>query len=156
MPAVITHSYSPSSHYLYPQFVHAHSGRLSHGNLPTHRNLKIPPFSHQNKNAAWFKNLQPQCTPIKLLLLLLLLLYRRDRNVAKKEAEKISKYKDLKTEFQPMSNVKIKLLPEIIRASETISESFRQYLETYREITKSRNYRKQPYWAQHILREVLM
>ena len=36
-----------------------------------------------------------------------------DRNVIKNEAEKISKYKDLTIEIQPMWNVKAKLLPII-------------------------------------------
>ena len=94
MPAVVPHSYSPSSHYLYPQFVHVHSERLRHGNLLTHRILKIPPFPPRKKNVGWLKNLQPQCLSIQLLLLL----YRRDRNVVKKETEKILKYKDFTTE----------------------------------------------------------
>jgi len=38
-----------------------------------------------------------------------------DRNVIKNEAEKISKYKDLTIEIQPMWNVKAKLLPIIAR-----------------------------------------
>ena len=37
-----------------------------------------------------------------------------DRNVIKKEAEKILKYKDLTTEIQHMWNVKIKVIPVII------------------------------------------
>jgi len=52
MPDVIPHSYSASSHYLFPQFVYAHSERLRHGNLLTHRNLKIPPFPHRKKMPA--------------------------------------------------------------------------------------------------------
>jgi len=50
-----------------------------------------------------------------------------DRNVIKKEAEKISKYKDLITEFQRMWNVKAKLIPVTIRATGTFSRSLRQY-----------------------------
>ena len=37
-----------------------------------------------------------------------------DRNVIKKEPEKILKYKDLITEIQSMWNVKAKLIPVII------------------------------------------
>jgi len=51
-----------------------------------------------------------------------------DRNVMKKEAEKILKYKDLTTEIQCMWNVKANVLPVIIGATGTISKSLRQYL----------------------------
>jgi len=51
-----------------------------------------------------------------------------DRNVIKKEAEKILKYKDLTTEIQRMWNVKTKVIPVIIGATGTISKSFRKYV----------------------------
>ena len=51
-----------------------------------------------------------------------------DRNVIKKEAEKILKYKDLTTEIQRMWNVKTKAVPVIIGATVTISESFGKYV----------------------------
>jgi hypothetical protein len=51
-----------------------------------------------------------------------------DRNVIKKEAEKILKYKDLTTEIQRMWNVKTKVTPVIKGANGTISKSFRKYL----------------------------
>jgi len=44
-----------------------------------------------------------------------------DRNVIKKEAEKILKYKDLTIEIQPMWNVKTKVIPVIKGATGTIS-----------------------------------
>ena len=50
-----------------------------------------------------------------------------DRNVFKKEAEKILKYKDLTVEIQRMWNVKTKVLPVITGATGTISKSFRKY-----------------------------
>jgi len=50
-----------------------------------------------------------------------------DRNVTKKEAEKILKYKDLTTEIQRMWNVKTKVIPLIIGVTGTISKSFRKY-----------------------------
>jgi len=51
-----------------------------------------------------------------------------DKNVIKKEAEKVLKYKDLTTEIQHMWNVKIKVIPVIIGASGTISKSFTKYV----------------------------
>jgi len=51
-----------------------------------------------------------------------------DRNVIKKEAEKILKYKDLTIEIQLMWNVKTKVILVIIGAKGTTSESFRKYV----------------------------
>jgi len=51
-----------------------------------------------------------------------------DRNVIKKEAEKFLKYKDLTIETQRTWNVKTKVIPVIIGATGTISESFRKYV----------------------------
>ena len=51
-----------------------------------------------------------------------------DRNVIKKEAEKILKYKDLTIEIQRMWNIKTKVMPVIIGATGTISKSFRKYV----------------------------
>jgi len=51
-----------------------------------------------------------------------------DRNVMKKEAEKILKYKDLTREIQRMWNVKTKVIPVIIGANGIISKSFRKYV----------------------------
>jgi hypothetical protein len=53
-----------------------------------------------------------------------------DRNVIKKEAEKILKYKNLTTEIQRMWNVETKVTPVIIGATGTISKSFRKYLSS--------------------------
>jgi len=49
-----------------------------------------------------------------------------DRNVIKKQPEKILKYKDLTIEIQRMCNVKPKVIPVIIGATGTISKSFRK------------------------------
>jgi len=51
-----------------------------------------------------------------------------DKNVIKKEAEKILKYKDLTIEIQRMWTVKTKVIPVIIGATGTISKSFRKYV----------------------------
>jgi len=51
-----------------------------------------------------------------------------DRNVIKREAEKILKYEDLTTEIQRMWNVKIKVMPVTIGATGTVSKSFRKYV----------------------------
>ena len=51
-----------------------------------------------------------------------------DRNIIKKEAEKILKYKDLIIEIQRMWNVKTKVIPVITGATGTISKSLRQYI----------------------------
>jgi len=50
-----------------------------------------------------------------------------DRNVIKKEAEKILKYKDLTIEIRRMWNVKTRVITVLIGATETISKSFRKY-----------------------------
>ena len=49
-----------------------------------------------------------------------------DRNVIKKEADKILKYKYLTMEIQRMWNVKTKVIPVIIGATGTISKTFRK------------------------------
>jgi hypothetical protein len=80
-----------------------------------------------------------------------------DRNVIQKEAEKILKYKDLTTEIQRMWNVKSRVFPVIIRATENISKSFIKYLSTIpgnhdvREIQETAIF-----GTAHILRKVLM
>jgi len=52
------------------------------------------------------------------------------RNVIKKEAEKILKYKNPIKEIQRMWNVQAKVIPVIIGATGTISKSLRQYLSS--------------------------
>jgi hypothetical protein len=50
------------------------------------------------------------------------------RNVIKKKAQKILKYKYLTTEIQRMWNVKTEMIPVITGATGTISKSFRKCL----------------------------
>ena len=70
-----------------------------------------------------------------------------DRNMIKKEAEKILKYKDLTIEIQRMWNVKTKVIPVILGAAGTISKSFRKYLSNIPENHEVKEL--QPYWAVH-------
>jgi hypothetical protein len=72
-----------------------------------------------------------------------------DRNVIKKEAEKILKYKHLTIEIQRMWNVKTTVIPVIIGATGTISKSFTKYLSNVPEIHEVKELQKQPYWALH-------
>jgi hypothetical protein len=51
-----------------------------------------------------------------------------DRNVIKKEAEKILKYKVLTIEIQRTWNVKAEVVPVVTGATGTISKSFRNYV----------------------------
>ena len=80
-----------------------------------------------------------------------------DRNVIKKEAEKILKYKDLTIEIQRMWNVKTKVLSVTIGATGTISRSFRKYVSNIlgnhevKEIQKTATL-----GTAHILRKELM
>jgi hypothetical protein len=79
-----------------------------------------------------------------------------DRNVIKKEAEKILKYKDLTTEIQRMWNVKARVIPVVIGANGTISKLFRKYVSNIpgnhdvRELQKTATL-----GTAHILRKVL-
>jgi hypothetical protein len=79
-----------------------------------------------------------------------------DRNVMKKEAEKILKYKDLRTEIQRMWNVKTKVIPVIIGATGTISKSFRKYMSNIPGNHEVKERQKTAILGTaHILREVL-
>jgi len=75
-----------------------------------------------------------------------------ERNVLKKEAEKILKYKDLVLEIQRTWNVKAKAIPVKIGATGTVSRSLRQYLNSIpgKNKIKELQEKKKPYWALHI------
>jgi len=80
-----------------------------------------------------------------------------DRNVIKKEAEKILKYEDLTTEIQRMWNVKTKVIPLIIGATGTISKSFRKYVSNIPGKHEVKELLKTAILGTaHILRKVLM
>jgi hypothetical protein len=80
-----------------------------------------------------------------------------DRNVIKKEAEKILKYKDFTIEIQRMWNVKTKVIPVIIGANGTISKSFRKYVSNIpgkHEVKELQT--TAVFGTAHILRKVVM
>jgi len=80
-----------------------------------------------------------------------------DRNVIKKEAEKILKYKDLTIEIQRMWNVKTKAIPVITGATGTISKLFRKYVRNIPGKHEVKELQKTTILgAAHILRKVLM
>jgi hypothetical protein len=79
-----------------------------------------------------------------------------DRNMIKKEAENILKYKDIIIETQHMWNVKTKVTPIIIRATGTISKSFTKYLSSVSGKHDINELQKTAILGTaHILREVL-
>ena len=80
-----------------------------------------------------------------------------DRNVIKKETEKILKYKDFTIEIQRMWNVKTKVRPVIIGATGTISKSFRKYVSNIPGDHEVKELQKRVILGTaHILRKVLM
>jgi hypothetical protein len=82
---------------------------------------------------------------------------KEHRNVIKKEAEKILKYKDLIIEIQRMWNVKTKVTPVIIEGTGTISKSFRKYLSSIPGKHEIKELQKTAILGTaHMLRKVLM
>ena len=80
-----------------------------------------------------------------------------DRNVIKKEAEKILKYKDLTIEIRRMWNAKTKVITLIIGATGTISKSFRKYVSNIPGKHEVKELQKTAILGTaHILRKVLM
>jgi len=80
-----------------------------------------------------------------------------DRNVIKKEAEKILKYKDLTIEIQRMWNVKTEVIPVITGATGTVSKSFRKYVSNIPGKHEVNELQKTAILGTaHILRKVLM
>ena len=80
-----------------------------------------------------------------------------DRNAIKREAEKILKYKDFTIEIQRMSDVKTKVMPVIIGATGTISNSLRKYVSNIPGKHEVKELQKTAILGTaHILRRVLM
>jgi hypothetical protein len=80
-----------------------------------------------------------------------------DRNVIKKEAEKILKYKDLTIEIERTWNVKTKVISVIIGATGTISKTFRKYMSNIPGNHEVKELQKTAILGiAHILRKVIM
>jgi len=78
-----------------------------------------------------------------------------DRNVIKKEAEKILKYNTI--EIRRMWNVKPKMIPVIIGATGTVSKPFRKYVSNIPGKHEVKELHKTAILGTaHILRKVLM
>jgi hypothetical protein len=79
-----------------------------------------------------------------------------DRNVMKKETEKILKYRSLTIEIQRMWNVKTKVTPAIIGATGTISKSFIKYVSNIPGKHENKElYKTAKLGTAHILRKLL-
>ena len=99
---------------------------------------------------------QPTALPRAPVCMLIDVPVSEDRNVIKKEAEKILKYKDLTTEIQRMWNVKTKMIPVIIGATGTISKSLRKYVSNIPGNHEDKELQKTAILGTaHILRKVL-
>jgi hypothetical protein len=70
-----------------------------------------------------------------------------DRNVIKREAEMIVRYKDLTVENQRMWNVKAKVIPGLIGATAAISVSLGEYLSNIPGKHEIKELQKKPYCA---------
>jgi hypothetical protein len=80
-----------------------------------------------------------------------------DRNMIKKEDEKILRYKDLTIEIQRMRNVKTKVIPVIVGANGIISKSFRKYVSNIPGKHEVKELQKTAILGTaHIIRKVLM
>ena len=92
-----------------------------------------------------------------MMMMMIIIIISGDRNVIKKEADKILKYKDLTTETQRMWNVKTKVIPVVIGAIGTISKSFRKYVSNIPGKHEVKELQKTViFGTAHILRKVLM
>ena len=72
-----------------------------------------------------------------------------DRNVIKKEAEKILKYKVLRTQMQRTWNVKPKMIPVMRGETGTVSKSLRQYLSNIPGKHEIKELQNTAIWALH-------
>jgi hypothetical protein len=92
-----------------------------------------------------------------IIIIIIIIIIPGDRNVIQKEAEKILKYTDLTIEIQRMWNVKTRVIPVIMGATETISKSFRKYVSTIPGNHEVKELKKTAMLGTaHILRKVLI
>jgi hypothetical protein len=125
----------------------------------------------QHKNMGVMSYSSPQSNKIGIIIIIIIRIRNNekstcmligvaisgDRNVIKKEAEKILKYKNLTIEIQRMWNVKTKVIPVIMGANGTISKSFRKYVSNIPGKHEAKELQKTAILGTaHILRKVLM
>ena len=79
-----------------------------------------------------------------------------DRNVIKKEAEKVLKYKDLTIQIQRMWDVKTRVIPVILGATGTTSKTFRKYVSNIPGNHEVELQKTAILGTAHVLRKVLM
>jgi len=80
-----------------------------------------------------------------------------DRNVIKKEVEKVLKYKELTIEIEHTWNVRTKVIPVTIGATGTILKPFRKYVSNIPEKQEVKELQKTAILGTtYILRKVLM
>ena len=92
-----------------------------------------------------------------LVIITIIIIISGDRNVIKKEADKILKYEDLTIEIQRMWNVKTKVIPVIIGATGTVSKPFRKYVSNIPGKHEANELQKTAILGTaHIVRKVLM
>jgi hypothetical protein len=92
-----------------------------------------------------------------IIIIIIIIIIPEDRNVIKKKAEKILKYKDLTIEIQRMWIVKTRVIPVIIGATGTISKSLIKYVSTIPGNHEVKELQKTSILGTaHILRKVLM
>jgi len=91
------------------------------------------------------------------MMIMIIIIISVDRNVIKKEAEKILKYKELTIGIQRMWNVITKVIPVIIWATGTVSKTFRKYVSSIPGKHEVKELQKTAILGTaHILRKVLM
>ena len=125
------------------------SGRFVQKRSPA-SNMKVKANNNNNNNNIIHDNENGTCMLLDVAI-------SGDRNVIKKEAEKILKYEDLTIEIQRMWNVKTKVIPVIIGATGTISKSFRKYMSNIPGKQEVKELQKVAILGTaHIIRKVLM